>query len=1171
MKKFLSLFLAFTLLCGTLSALADALPAESGTQLPSVGDVIEGFAVKEVREIPFVGSTAVLFEHQKTGAGLMYLANEDTNRVFDLTFLTRPTDNTGLPHVFEHSTLDGSEKYPSKELFFNLSYQTYNTYMNASTYSIMTTYPIASLSEAQLLKYADFYTDSCLHPSIMEDESIFREEAWRYRMESMEDDLTLEGTVYSEMLGATTLERMANMNMFRTAFPGSVVGLDKGGYPDDIPNMTWESLKSYHDLYYHPSNCMAFLYGQFDDYTAFLALLNEAFQPYEKTDFHFVDKEYTPITESVSASFAYPVEATSSTENTSTVYYTILCPGLKDNPDEEMVLNTLTDLLVSDSSPLMQALQKAMPSGSFSCYIETTAPDDAIQFVGSNLNPEQAQLLKDTVDSTLELIAQNGFSQEMVDSVMATTDLSMKLTPESADVGVDLIPNIAYSYATSGDPFNYFDYVDCLSLMDSWNQQGLYTQAISKWLTGSTLTSLVTTYPEPGQKEAKDAELAAKLAEIKAGMTDEEKQAVIDATLAFETQDLDADALRAQISDSMTEEEKQAILNAADAAETASTKTASMVASLQAVTVDSLPEEVKLYTVKDETGADSVRRMDAYADIADVGRVALFLDAKGLSQDQIHYFKLFTDLIGKLNTDAHTKEELDVLSARYLYGRETRLSLLESEEENYIPYLRLGWTGMDHDFSVSYDLMYELIFGTQFTDVQMLKDQIQSIKSNLRSTINSSAYNILLYRALAVSSPLYRYYNYANFLEYYAFIEQIEAMLDSDPDSVVASLQGIQNYFHNAGNAISLFAGSEDSAAINRPLADAFLEKLDHMPVEHVTYELPVPASREGLIVDLNVNFNALVADYPSIGLEDYDAGLDALFALVSDVYLVPLLRDQYGVYSPLSGALSDGGVYMLTYRDPNITETYSVYESIADRLASLEVDQDTLDGYILSSYSYYAKNSGELTGAMNAATNILSGDPQDLAVEYMRQLKAVTPERIRQSAELFRAMAANGVRSTAGSASAVQGHPELYDVILNPFNAQDTSSVELTDVPESSEHYAAVRFAFEEGLMAPASDTLFGVDEPATVGDLAAALYLLVGGTPNAPQEAIETFASIGILSASDTAETILTNGLSDTILVNFGAAVGLPLQADEPNESTDLPQTRGELAEVLFSLFSE
>jgi hypothetical protein len=106
---------------------------------------------------------------------------------------------------------------------------------------------------------------------------------------------------------------------------------------------------------------------------------------------------------------------------------------------------------------------------------------------------------------------------------------------------------------------------------------------------------------------------------------------------------------------------------------------------------------------------------------------------------------------------------------------------------------------------------------------------------------------------------------------------------------------------------------------------------------------------------------------------------------------------------------------------------------------------------------------------------------------------------------------------------------------------------------------------------MAPASDTLFGVDEPATVGDLAAALYLLVGGTPNAPQEAIETFASIRILSACDTAETILTNGLCDTILVNFGAAVGLPLQADESNESTDLPQTRRELAEVLFSLFSE
>ena len=154
MKKILSLLLILALLLGMAGCTSGSPEEPAAANLPKAGDVVEGFAVKEVRDFPLVGAQLVLFEHERTGAELMYIANNDTNRAFDLTFFTRAIDDTGLPHVFEHSTLDGSEKYPSRALFFNLSYQTYNTFMNAMTGSLYTTYPVASLSEAQLLKYA---------------------------------------------------------------------------------------------------------------------------------------------------------------------------------------------------------------------------------------------------------------------------------------------------------------------------------------------------------------------------------------------------------------------------------------------------------------------------------------------------------------------------------------------------------------------------------------------------------------------------------------------------------------------------------------------------------------------------------------------------------------------------------------------------------------------------------------------------------------------------------------------------------------------------------------------------------------------------------------------------------------------------------------------------------
>ena len=308
-KSLLTMLIALTLLAGCIpTAGAESASSAAPAARPQTGDVVEGFEVIEERDYPLMDAVIYRFEHQKTGAELYYIANDDTNRAFDLNFLTAPIDNTGLPHVFEHATIQGSRKYPGEQMYFNLNYQTYNTFLNAMTGQYLTSYPIASLSEEQLLKLAEFYTDACFYPIIMENENIFRTEAWRYRLENEEAPLTIEGTVYSEMLGSMTLQRQAIMNLMRAAFPGSIAGNDSGGDPDCIPDMTWQALKDYHDRYYHPSNCVGYLYGQFADYTAFLQLLDGYFSAYEKQEINHDDTGYTPITEPVVLSCPFPVE-----------------------------------------------------------------------------------------------------------------------------------------------------------------------------------------------------------------------------------------------------------------------------------------------------------------------------------------------------------------------------------------------------------------------------------------------------------------------------------------------------------------------------------------------------------------------------------------------------------------------------------------------------------------------------------------------------------------------------------------------------------------------------------------------------------------------------------------------------------------------------------------------
>ena len=1131
MKKWLALLLILALMT-SLTGSALAVEVETASDLPAVGDTVEGFTVREVRDFPLVGATVVVFDHDRTGAELMYIANSDTNRAFDLTFFTRAIDNTGLPHVFEHSTLDGSEKYPSKSLFFNLSYQTYNTFMNAMTYPLMTTYPVASLSEEQLLKYADYYTDSCLHPTILEDESIFREEAWRYRLEDEEDELTIEGTVYSEMLGAIDLERAAYTNMLRAAFPGSTVGNDSGGEPEHIPEMTWESLKAYHELYYHPSNCIAFLYGQYDDYTAFLKLLDEAFAPYEKQEFTFEDAAYEPLKKSVEASFPFPVEEGSGTDHASTVYYAFLCPGLNRDPQEELVMNTLTDLLGADASPLMQSLKKALPSGSFGCYIETDGPEDAIVFYAQNVEQGDAAVFKKTVNSALADVGKKGFSKELTDGVMAALSLAIKLTGEGSDVGVDLIASVAASYAASGDMYNYMDYVDGLGRLVEWNDQGLYQKAVSAWLLKKPVTVLVTTYPQAGLREELDAAEAERLAALKAEMTAEEIAAVVEASNAPETED---DASR-------------------------------YVAQLQAVTVSSLPEEQRSYTVTETAGEDGVRLLTSEAEVDGVGQVLLLLDAGGLPKEDIHWFGLYTALLGQMDTDAHTREELAELTTRYLYSGEIRLSLLDRfGTDEYRPFLRASWIAADEDLEEGYDLVYEILYGTAFDDAETLLGLIQKTKASLKSSITNTPYTPMLYRSLGAATPLYAYYSFFNYMDFYAFLEQVEADMETDPEGVAANLERIREYFHNRTNAVAAYSGSAAGIETNAPLADAFLARLDANEIPEQTCDFTAPAECEALVVDGSVQFNGLAADYASLGMEGYTADLDAVSALISDLYLYPMLRDQYGVYGALHGFLDDGGTYVISYRDPNVQETFDVYAGIPEFLRTLELDQETLDGYILSSYAAYAKPEGELSGAVTALVNRLRGEPEDIKIQYMRQLKAATPDKVSAYADAYEKLLDQGRRFTAGSASAVDANAALYDAVLNPFGAVNAGEVVFTDLPEDHEHYEAVRYVFEEYLMDPLGEDVFGVDENATAGDLALALYSLVFEDPAEAQDALDTLASYGIGPGDWKAEDALTGAGAQRLLSDFSQAIEVEYTPDA--DAGDQPLTRGELAELIMA----
>ncbi|MBQ3669285.1 MAG: insulinase family protein [Clostridia bacterium] len=1109
MKRFVSILLSLLMLLSSFSfSLAE------GDTAAAAGDEAHGFVVKDVRRFEMVGADIVLYEHEKTGAQVMFILNDDLNRTFEITFRTPCLTDKGIAHVLEHSVLDGSRKYPSKSLFFNLSYQTYNTYMNAATYNFMTTYPVASLSEDQLLLYADFYTDSVFNPMIIEDESIFKEEAWRYELAETAEGETLgiAGTVYSEMLGAYTISRAANLNYENELFPGATDGRDSGGIPEVIYTMTWEDVKEFHAAYYHPSNSLTCIYGKIENVDGFLELLDGYFSAYEKKEFDIKEETYEPISAPVEAKYEYGLASGSDTNNGSIVYYGFVCESCDE--EDALKLDFLTTLINDSSSVFQQRMQDELPSASAACYIDNTTPEISVYMYATGLNAEDAPKFRQIVNESIESIVANGFEADAVDAIVSATVLDILLANESDSIGVDLIPNIAYYWASIDDMYFYFDYIDKLDLFREYAENGSLQDVAGKYLVNNQRTALVVTEPVAGLKDTQDAEFAAMLQDVKAAMSEEELAAIRSFDEEAEAPD-----------------------------------TTNYISQLTAVTVDSLPEEKRIFDISDTVDENGIRHVNVDANTDGIGQVALLLDASGLTQEQLHYFKLFVDLVGKVDTASHTRQQLASLSTRYMYDGVIRVSVME-EGEGYHPYMRCTFTALDEDLQAGYDLIYELLFETNLDDAQAILNTVSSLKNELKRTITSNCYAVMLYRAEGADDPTTAYFGYMTYLDYYNFLSDVEARLQENPEEVLNGLKSVQKYFFNRNGAVAGFVGNSESAALNDAIAAAFLSKLDDNQIEAQSYDFGATYNSEALIVDGSVLYNMYYASWEDLGLDGFDGALDAVTAYVNDVYLYPLLRDQYGAYGVMHYA-TDAGIYMISYRDPNLLETFEVYDSIPELIEADEPDQETLNGYILSSYSTYAKSNGELADGFSALLNHLSEKPQEDTIKYMHQLKGVNVDTFKSYAGLYRALTENAKAATSGSAGTIKANAELFENILNPFGVKAADEVVFEDISEDGLYNEAIYACYENGFVYPLSDTQFGIYEPATLGDLAVAMYVLIGGD-NSPEDAIAYLSGYGIIPA-EAADTELTREQLALYTAYFCEAVGIPVEEMSVEEYLD------------------
>ncbi len=235
------------------------LKADTLSEYPRIE--VPGYSLQKIEKLSFRDSLIYHWTHNKTGAEIIFVKNQDQHRFFSIGFRTFSEDDTGSLHVLEHSIMQGSKNYPID--FRKLGNLNISTHFGAGTNWNRTVYEFSSNnSEASFINQSNVLCDYVFNPMLKENPYIFYQEGIRREFE--DGKLKYNGVVFNEMVGARSIWRFKIYNFMRTLFPNSYISKEHGGEPTKIPNLTYSNLIKTYDKFYYPSNSLLFFYGDID-------------------------------------------------------------------------------------------------------------------------------------------------------------------------------------------------------------------------------------------------------------------------------------------------------------------------------------------------------------------------------------------------------------------------------------------------------------------------------------------------------------------------------------------------------------------------------------------------------------------------------------------------------------------------------------------------------------------------------------------------------------------------------------------------------------------------------------------------------------------------------------------------------------------------------------------
>lgn len=901
-----------------------------------VNEVYEGFKLIEDVYIEEIKANGKVFEHEKTGARLLNISNDDDNKVFAIGFRTPPNDSTGLPHILEHSVLCGSRKFDVKEPFVELLKSSLNTFLNAMTYPDKTIYPVASRNEKDFKNLIDVYLDAVLYPNIYKYPEIFMQEGWSYSLENKDSELKYNGVVYNEMKGAySSPDSLVFRKITETLYPDTIYSHSSGGDPEVIPELTYEDFIAFHKKYYHPSNSFIYLYGDGDLIEQLKFINDEYLSNFERQEIDSEIGTQEPFEEMKEYTYTYSLSEDDSTENKSFLNLNFSIGSALDI-NENLALTVIEYLLLeTPAAPLKKALLEAGIGKSVFGEFENGIKQPYFSIVAKDANENDKDKFKKVVFDTLESLVKGGIEKELIEAAINKIEFILREGDyRGYPTGIVYYTKAMDSWLYGGDPFVNLAYESVLENAKRALHTKYFEDLIEKHILNNPHSSFAVLKPEKGLLQRKERELDEKLSKYKNELSDKEIESIIEKGKKLKERQL-------------TKDTKEAL---------------NSIPSLEIEDINKEADKLPL-EIKEENG---VKVLFHEVETNKIGYLKLLFNVKVLPKELLPYAKLLSDVIGKIGTK------------NYSYGSLANAIGIHSGAIffNVTSYVK---SGNPKDFSAVFmvkakalmdkldkttELIGEILENTLFDDKERVLQNLREIKSYYEMSMFSSGHIVAAKRMMSYFSPKGSFDEIIDGIGYYKFLCDIEKNFESKWDEVKKNLEKTREELFNKSNlTVSFTSDKEDYDSVKNPI-ESITKILGDKKVAEVTYDFNLEDScNEGLLTQGNVQYVAKGGNFINNGYK-YNGSALVLETIANFDYLWNNVRVQGGAYGVVPRISRSGNMFITSYRDPNIKETLKVYDEMPGYLKELEVDEETMTKYIIGTIS---KLDSPLTPSMKS------------------------------------------------------------------------------------------------------------------------------------------------------------------------------------------------------------